>query len=209
MKRFDGLAQIHRFEIENGKVSYMSRNTASGVENSIKNGQERSTTFGQDLCQTVFSKTASVMNNVAAKSKKNGPSDTNINVVIAVQYPGVNDPKVITVLTDANRLVNLDWKTLEPQELYNYSKFNSKFDGMLSAAHPCVDPNTNETWQFVTVLGPKPGYNVFTVSDANPEGELVGFVAAKSAYIHSSFLTENYYVLCVPSVSVLLTALLQ
>ncbi|KAJ2960257.1 hypothetical protein NQZ79_g4392 [Umbelopsis isabellina] len=195
---FDGLAQIHRFEIENGKVSYMSRNTASGVEKSIKQGQERSATFGQDICQTVFAKTASVMKDVAAKSKENGPSDTNINVVIAVQYPGVNNPKVVTVLTDANRLVNLDWKTLEPQELYNYSKFNSKFDGMLSAAHPCVDPNTNETWQFVTILGPNPGYNVFTISDANPEGELVGFVPAKSAYIHSSFLTENYYVLCVP-----------
>ncbi|KAG2172815.1 hypothetical protein INT43_000165 [Umbelopsis isabellina] len=196
---FDGLAQIHRFEIENGKVSYMSRNTASGVEESIKNGQQCGGTFGQDICQTIFAKTASVMKNVDAKPKENGPSDINNNVVIAVKYPGVNNPKVVTVLTDANRLVNLDWKTLEPQELFQYAKFNSKFDGMLSAAHPCVDPNTNETWQFVTVLGPKPGYNVFTISDANPEGELVGFVPANAAYIHSSFLTENYYVLCVPS----------
>ncbi|KAM3579477.1 hypothetical protein VKS41_007934 [Umbelopsis sp. WA50703] len=176
----------------------MSRNTASGVEKRIKDGQERSSTFGQDICQTVFAKTASTIKETPARPKGDGPSDTNVNVVVAVNYPGVNNPKVVTMLTDSNRIVDLDWKTLEPKELYNYSKFNPKFEGMLSAAHPCVDPNTNETWQFVTVMGQNPGYNVFTISDASPEGELVGFVPAKSAYIHSSFLTENYYVLCVP-----------
>jgi carotenoid cleavage dioxygenase-like enzyme len=179
----------------------MSRNTASGVEKRIKDGQERSSTFGQDICQTVFAKTASTIKETPARPKGDGPSDTNVNVVVAVNYPGVNNPKVVTMLTDSNRIVDLDWKTLEPKELYNYSKFNPKFEGMLSAAHPCVDPNTNETWQFVTVMGQNPGYNVFTISDASPEGELVGFVPAKSAYIHSSFLTENYYVLCVPPVS--------
>ncbi|KAI9279226.1 carotenoid oxygenase [Umbelopsis sp. AD052] len=194
---FDGLAQIHRFEIENEKVTYRSRNTATAVEEKIRQGESRGNSFAQDVCQVVFSKSSTVMKE-SRKEDLNPLEMTNVSVVVAVDYPGVQNPDVVTILTDHVKIQNLDWKTLEPQSLYTYEKFNPKFAGVLSAAHPSVDAAKKETWQFTTVFGPRSGYNVFTISDENPEGELVEFVEAPPAYIHSSFITEHYYVLAVP-----------
>jgi torulene dioxygenase len=137
---------------------------------------------------------------VPSKQPEDPMTTANNNVVVALDYPGVKNPEVITILTDANRLVDLDWKTLEPKALYTYAKFNSKIGGMLSAAHPSIDAIKKETWQFTTELGRKPGYNIIVVSDEAPEGELVAFLDAKPAYIHSSFITEHYFILAVPPV---------
>jgi torulene dioxygenase len=200
--RFDGLAQIHRFEIENDKVTYRSRNTATAIEENIRQGEQRDRTFAQDVCQTVFSKSSTVMKEI---QKDLNPLETsNVSVVVAVDYSGVRNHDVVTILTDQVKMQDLDWKTLEPQSLYTYEKFNPKFTGMMSAAHPSVDAVKRETWQFTTVFGRQSGYNIFTISDENPEGELVDFLEAPPAYIHSSFITENYFVFAVPPVSVLI-----
>jgi torulene dioxygenase len=197
--RFDGLTQIHRFEIENQKVTYRSRNTAVGLEETIRQGENRGNTFGQDICEVVFAKSSTVMKEIR-KEDLNLLEMSNVGVVVALDYPGVQNPDVVTILTDHVNIQNLDWKTLEPQSLYTYEKFNPKFTGMMSAAHPSVDASKKETWHFTTVFGPRSGYNVFTISDENPEGELVEFLEAPPAYIHSSFITENYFVFAVPPV---------
>ncbi|KAI8584466.1 hypothetical protein K450DRAFT_295994 [Umbelopsis ramanniana AG] len=194
---FDGLAQIHRFEIDNEKVTYRSRNTATALEETIRQGENRGNSFAQDVCQVVFSKSSTVMKEIR-KEDLNPLEMSNVGVVVAVDFPGVQNPDVVTIFTDHVKIQNLDWKTLEPQSLYTYEKFNPKFAGMTSAAHPCVDAAKRETWQFTTVLGPRSGYNIITFSDENPEGELVEFLEGPPAYIHSSFITENYFVLAVP-----------
>ncbi|CAG8599538.1 5840_t:CDS:2 [Ambispora gerdemannii] len=47
---FDGLAQVHRFEIRDGKVTYRSRSIATAIEKAIaENGRNPDITFAQDL----------------------------------------------------------------------------------------------------------------------------------------------------------------
>jgi torulene dioxygenase len=211
---FDGFAQVHRFEIiapskpsAQTKVFYNSRKTVDKlIENIRKSGSFKGFTFGQkhDPCESYFKKFTSMFTPREA--------DANVNVTFSIDLPGLPSTKsskkeggghasgiqTLWVKTDATVLKRLDPETLEPIGMAQQTNLHPDLKGAMSAAHAKSDPVTGDVYNFNLDVGRKPTYRVFHVSASTGETEILATITnAKSAYIHSLFLTENHVVLCV------------
>lgn len=196
---FDGLALIHRFKIENGKVSYNSRFTANDVDKMLQKGT-KTLTFGDDFCYSLFKKFFTMFYSVTVeplmkRSDNNSNFDSNIQVTVTPNFVTKDAVKLVTK-TDANILQELDPTTLEPKSLFTYTNLNPRFGGVLSAAHECYDPETKSYFNFTMEPGAKCKFHVFEISPSIPEGRLLCSVENDEAsYIHSFFLTKKYVIL--------------
>lgn len=211
---FDGFAQVHRFQIiapskssAQTKVFYNSRRTVDKlVENIRKSGSLRGFTFGQkhDPCESYFKKITSMF----APAEANA----NVSVTLSVDLPGLPSAKsskkeggghasgiqTLWVKTDAAVLKRLDPETLEPIGMARQTNLHPDLKGAMSAAHAKSDPVTGDVYNYNLDVGRKPTYRVFHVSVSTGETEILATITnAKSAYVHSLFLTENHVVLCV------------
>ncbi|ORY02234.1 carotenoid oxygenase [Basidiobolus meristosporus CBS 931.73] len=206
---FDGLSQIHRFEIRDSHVAYRNRNTAKGKEEKFRQGLGMDEiTFGQDPCQTIFDKYFTIFKEVTGlQPKDRRPDEANIGVTVSLNFPGVsnvNDGPVqnLVVKTDANALQSLDPVTLEPVSIFNYTTLNAKLRGSLAPAHTKFDPNTHETFGFTLEFGKQATYHLFSIKpaadvDSEPEVTVFASLNAPPAYIHSFFVTKNYVILAI------------
>jgi torulene dioxygenase len=100
-------------------------------------------------------------------------------------------------------LRSIDPVTLDPIESTNYGAMVPEAsDGKTSAAHPAVDPDTGEMFNFVLKFGRVPTYTLFkltppTTEEAAGHKVLATITDAPAAYIHSVCLTKKYFVFCV------------
>ncbi|KAJ2955341.1 hypothetical protein NQZ79_g8644 [Umbelopsis isabellina] len=125
---FDGLAMLHRFEI-NGKdnsVLYNSRHTSNGVKRRIIESDPTLLTFGPDPCKTIFGKIQSVYLHIThmsrnAREMEADPEFDMVNVTITPNFPlgktlgnetGVPQGEAVVVKRDANTLQLVDKNTL-------------------------------------------------------------------------------------------------
>jgi torulene dioxygenase len=162
---FDGLTQIHKFSIqggESGTVEYSNKFTAKEVETKIaESGKYPSVSFGQrDPCRSIFGKLKTVFRGVTAASKEKSKV-SNIGVVIDASFPwplkvensssntkedsvtDEQDEASILVFTDANVFMKIDGD-LGVKGFYTFGHFDGSLKGVLSAAHSCIDIETNE-----------------------------------------------------------------
>lgn len=185
---FDGFTLNHRFEIKHGAVSYSSKYACDELmENVSKTGNMGAVfSFAQprDPCESLFNKLSSVFSTPPTSS---APSNHNVGVTISHSTNGK-----LVVRTDANQLQILDDKTLIPE---NASTYSPKVKGQLSAAHGATDQATGEYFNYLLNLVTS-RYTVFRERDGKTE-VLAVIKSAKSAYIHSISLTQNYVILTV------------
>ncbi|CAG8725258.1 21907_t:CDS:2 [Cetraspora pellucida] len=185
---FDGLGQVHRFEIRNGVVTYRSRNIASANENYIaENGRLPVTdiTFGQDICKNVFKKFFTVFQaSVTPRNLANDPNQRNVSVTLTkgLPYPeGKSETKVTRTLvlgTDANILKSIDPVTLEPIQNFSFEEFHPDLSGPMAPAHSQYDAETGEYFSFVPNSGSRSEYNVFSVKTDEETGKPVTTILA-------------------------------
>ncbi|KAK9717713.1 hypothetical protein K7432_005998, partial [Basidiobolus ranarum] len=207
---FDGLSQIHRFEIRASGVTYRNRNTAKGYEDKIRQGLARDEiTFGQDPCQSIFEKYFTVFKEITGflTHEPSKPDEVNVSVTLSLNFPGVknsNDGPIqnLVAKTDANSLQSLDPVTLEPLAALNYTKISEKLQGVSAPAHTKFDPDTQETFGFTLEFGKQSTYHMFSIKpssdqDSEPEVTVLASLNHKPAYIHSFFITKNYVILAV------------
>ena len=215
---FDGFAQVHRFELipdsssEAGmRVQYNSRfNVDQLIEKIRKTGRYEQITFGQkrDPCDGLFKKFKSVF----TASKGQDADDLNVCVTIAPDVPGHMPPadkitgthphhKMLTAFTDSTGFKHIDPETLEPLGAANQSKLHPSLTGPFSAAHANFDPVTGDVINHnLDFTFPAPTYRVWKTSRATGETEILATIKDKDAacaYIHSSFITENLFVLAI------------
>jgi len=213
---FDGFSRIHRFEIDSSdKVYYRSRTTCDGVIEKIREtGTGKDITFGQqDPCQSMFRKLMSTFHSaLTTQSNSEGkvrPSDVNVGVTLSTNLAGLPPTTDNTIgyggirslyaKTDANVLQALDPETLEPVGLAKQGVLHPSLNGQLSAAHGCHDHVNGDFFNYNLLLGAgKPTYRVFKVDGKTNETVILATIRdAPAAYVHSSFLTEKYIILCV------------
>jgi len=212
---FDGLGLNHKFDIKpNGEVWYRSRKANPAAELSImEKGVKLPFAFGpSDPCETFFQKFTTFFKQTIGIIPHR-PEEDNVSVTLTPNMPGFAVPsshtankvsgiEYIVAKTDADMLSILDPETLEVLGPAHYRDLNPKLKGSaLSAAHACTDPINGDLFNYVYKFGPSAGYTAFRVRGKGPERGRLTVLAkitdAPPAYIHSSCLTEKYFILCI------------
>ncbi|PMD30913.1 hypothetical protein L207DRAFT_549061 [Hyaloscypha variabilis F] len=215
---FDGFGQTYRFEImaeEDGtmEVMYNSRRANEAlIKRAKKSGKYGGITFGQrrDPCVGIFGKVMSIFRPEPVKEIVD-PSLVNVAVTIHPNMPGLppslsngeigHSPstsiKNLWAGSDNARLKALDPQTLEPLSSTSQKALHPQLKGPLSGAHPQTDPVTGDVFNYNLDLGMQCTYRIFRTSVSTEETEILATFAAKPAYIHSFFLSEDYVILAV------------
>lgn len=107
--------------------------------------------------------------------------------------------KTLTAFTDTSGFKHLNPETLEPLGVATQSSLHPSLTGPFSAAHANFCPNTgdvlNHNCDFTL---PSPTYRIWKTSRETEETEIVATIKdpdAACAYLHSSFITENFFIL--------------
>ncbi|KAI8332974.1 putative carotene-dioxygenase [Blakeslea trispora] len=212
---FDGLPFMHRFEV-NGQtqaLKYNSRCLAKSMEHDIQNksydflvffGYLPNVSFVQWLKQ-FFARFVDLV--LFPKPRhQHRPDGQSVGVTATPNFPLPSNltrenERILVSKTDANILQKVHADTLEPEHIFDYSAFDQRLGGQLSAAHHQYDPMTGEVFNFTLTIGPKPRLVVFSISK---EGKttILGDTTCRadgspiqSPYIHSFWLTQNYIII--------------
>ncbi|KKA27321.1 hypothetical protein TD95_005003 [Thielaviopsis punctulata] len=113
----------------------------------------------------------------------------------------------IWLATDGPALLQLDPLTLKPStRTITIDTAISHLTTHASCAHAAHDPHTGEFFNFSLRYGPTPEYAIFRLPPSTQPPPAKPTILARLhgarapvAYIHSVFLTENYFVMCIPS----------
>ncbi|KAH8547486.1 carotene dioxygenase [Umbelopsis sp. PMI_123] len=182
---FDGLAMLHRFEVNGieNSVSYCSRHTSNGVKRRIIQKDPTLLTFGPDPCKTIFGRMQSVFYHISRMNRyeqdiERDPEFDMVNVTITPNFPigktledktGVLPGEAVVVKRDANTLQLVDSKTLEPLKMFTYGHVDKNIKGQLCASHHQYDEETDEFVNFMVTLGPLPSFQSFTIGPYLPK----------------------------------------
>jgi beta,beta-carotene 9',10'-dioxygenase len=181
---FDGLAMLHRFTIEGGRVSYGNRFLES---RSYRAAQEQGRMvygeFATDPCRSLFRRVQTLFSGGGVL-----PDNANINLTRLGER--------FIAMTETPLPVQFDPHTLAAADVRPY-----RVPGQLSTAHPHSDRATGSMLNYAAKLGRTSSYRFFEVGSSATgerpaEPRIIGSLAVKEpAYMHSFGLTERYFVL--------------
>ena len=177
---FDGLAMLHRFTIEAGRVSYASR----FLEGRTRDEAERSgripfSEFATDPCRSMFARTAAVFHREVTDSAK-------VNITrVADRY---------LALAETPIQVAFDPVTLKSTGV---TEWDESTLGRMTTVHPHLDEARAEGFNLVTRYGAASQY-VIRKFDTRDPGIATRTHAsrrvAEPAYIHSFGMSTRYLV---------------
>jgi carotenoid cleavage dioxygenase-like enzyme len=176
---FDGLAMLHRFGFDKGRVSYRNRFLRSETFcESLDKGALARGGFATDPCRTLFQRVAAVFR----------PAFTdNGNVSIDV-FGGET-----VALTETTLPVCFDPETLAT---LGDRALGHEVGGQISIAHPHHDAARGCRYSYVVDFGRKSHYRLFSIANADGSEHVVAEMPVDHpAYMHSFAMTERYLVL--------------
>ncbi|KAI8139885.1 carotenoid oxygenase [Fennellomyces sp. T-0311] len=215
---FDGLPYVHRFELsaEKQAVRYNNRLTAEGVERSLVADPEKSSIFFGHVQKVSplrsISNLWSRIDKMVLRPQKptfENPADRSVGVTVTPNFPLPasfrDNDKVVVSKTDANALQQVHADTLEPKRLFNYSDYDERLHGPISAAHHQVDFESQESFNFSIAMGKTPCMTAFSINKDGkatvlgqvterklPNGETLPF---RPSYIHAFWMTKNFVII--------------
>jgi beta,beta-carotene 9',10'-dioxygenase len=176
---FDGLAMLHRFGFDNGRVSYRNRFLRSDAYcESLDEGSLARGGFATDPCRTLFQRVSAVFH----------PTFTdNGNVAIDV-FGGE-----VVALTETTLPVCFDPQTLAT---LGDRAYGLEVGGQISVAHAHHDARRHCRYSYVVDFGRKSRYRLFAIADADGAERVIAEMSIdKPSYMHSFAMTERYLVL--------------
>ncbi|MFD8072235.1 carotenoid oxygenase family protein [Streptomyces sp. NPDC059718] len=177
---FDGQAMLHRFAIEDGRVSYANRFLDVPSSRTARHeGRIGYQEFATDPCRSLF---ARVLTPFLRK-----PSG-NANVSVA------RFGERFVALTETPMPVEFDPRTLETVGVVGYE---DALAGQWTTAHPHQDPVTGELVNFVAHFARRSEYRVYRQSsDGTARRRLLGSLpVTRPGYMHSFAITDRHVVL--------------
>jgi carotenoid cleavage dioxygenase-like enzyme len=181
---FDGLAMLHRFTIEHGRVSYGNRFLESCSYRAAKaEGQIVYGEFATDPCRSLFKRVQTLFSGGGVLT-----DNANINVTRLGER--------FIAMTETPLPVQFDPHTLKAADVRPY-----RVPGQLSTAHPHADRATGSMLNYAAKLGRTSSYRFFEVGpsatgERPTKPRIIGSLPVKEpAYMHSFGLTERYLVL--------------
>ena len=175
---FDGLAMLHKFSFNAGKVSYANKFIKSNAFIKTKEkGKISFREFATDPCRSIFSRVSSMFS-------FDTTDNTNVNITKI-------DNKFIA-MTETPIPIEYDPETLDTVGVLRY---DDKLLGNLTTAHPHYDQNTNESFNYLTHFSRNSKYNVYSISAGKTRNLITSIEAKTPSYMHSFGLTEHYIIL--------------
>lgn len=175
---FDGLAMLHKFSFNGGKVSYTNKFIKSNAfVKSKEKGKISFREFATDPCRSIFSRVSSVFS-------VDTTDNTNVNITKI-------DNKFIA-MTETPIPIEYDPKTLNTIGVLRY---DDKLLGNLTTAHPHYDQNTNESFNHLTHFSRNSKYNVYHIRAGKTRDLITSIEVKAPSYMHSFGLTEHYIIL--------------
>src|SRR4051795_1402733 len=171
---FDGLAMLHRFAIEDGRVSYANRFLRSDAYERAEREGTIGAGFATDPCRQIFKRVQTLFS-------PDLTDNANVNLMrLGERY---------VAMTETPLPVEFDPHTLATL------KRAKKAPGQVTTAHPHHDRETGEAINYAVQLGARSSYRVYA-TNAQDEQRLLAEVPVKNpAYMHSFAMTERYVIL--------------
>lgn len=179
---FDGLAMLHRFTIERGRVSYGSRFLESRSYRAARErGRMAYGEFATDPCRSLFKRVQTLFSPRSLSDAL--PDNANINVTRLGER--------FIAMTETPLSVQFDVRTLQAADVRPY-----RVPGQLSTAHPHLDRSSGAMLNYAANLGPRSTYRFFSVGPHDTEARVIASLPVRHpAYMHSFGLTERWFVL--------------
>jgi carotenoid cleavage dioxygenase-like enzyme len=181
---FDGLAMLHRFTIEDGRVSYGNRFLESRAYRAVRE-QERIaySEFATDPCRSLFKRVQTLFAPESALS-----DNANVNVARLGER--------FVAMTETPLPVQFDPETLETAGVRPFAA-----PGQLTTAHPHLDRASGGMLNYAAKLGARSSYRFFALqpphgAEQTASPRIIASLPVKEpAYMHSFGLTERWLVL--------------
>ena len=176
---FDGLAMLHRFGCDGGRVSYANRwLDTEARRDSLEQGRFAGRGFATDPCRSIFSR-------ITAVFSPEHTDNANVNLVRLGER--------FIAMTETPMPVEFDPDTLETLGARPY---DDALTGPVTTAHPHADPASGELVNYVVHFGARTAYNVYAQTAIGGKRRLVAKVPVREpSYMHSFAITENHVVL--------------
>jgi beta,beta-carotene 9',10'-dioxygenase len=173
---FDGLAMLHRFSFQGGRVSYANRFLQSGAYRAAREqGRIAFGEFATDPCRSLFKRVQSMFSPALT-------DNANVNV-------GRLGERFIA-MTETPLPIEFDPATLATAGVAY------RPPGQLTTAHPHRDRASGAMLNYAARLGPRSSYRFFSVGPDGAEPRvLASLPVSEPAYMHSFGLTERWFVL--------------
>jgi beta,beta-carotene 9',10'-dioxygenase len=171
---FDGLAMLHRFSFDSGRVSYANRFLRSRAYRAAEDGRIGYSEFATDPCRSIFKR-------VATMFRPGFTDNCNVNLTrLGDEYVAMTETP-LPVAFDPSTLDSLGVAFKPP--------------GMHATAHPHHDPARDELIAYVTHFGPRSEYRIFAQRDRETQRRIASLRVAEPSYMHSFAMTERFVVL--------------
>src|SRR4051812_31974045 len=171
---FDGLAMLHRFAIQDGRVSYANRFLRTKAYAAAREGRVGYREFASDPCRSLFRRVTSIFD----------PGFTD-NAVVNVVRSGDE----FMALTETPMPIRFDPSTLETLGV------GEPPAGESPTAHPHVDPDTGDLINAAVHFGPRNSYVISTRAAGGAWRKVASVPVKEPCYMHSFGLTERFVVL--------------
>ena len=181
---FDGLAMLHRFTIDGGRVSYGNRFLESRSYRAAREqGRIVYGEFATDPCRSLFKRVQTLFAPASVL-----PDNANVNVARLGER--------FIAMTETPLPVQFDPNTLQAAGVRPF-----QVPGQLSTAHPHLDRASGGMLNYAARLGARSSYRFFAVEAAQSAGRaskprvIASLPVKEPAYMHSFGLTQRWLVL--------------
>lgn len=179
---FDGLAMLHRFTIDAGRVSYANRFLETESYRAARDeGRIAYPEFATDPCRSLFARAMAVFDPQVTDSAK-------VNIARVAEH--------YLALAETPIQVEFDPETLRTVGVTGWD--TSTF-GRMTTVHPHLDESRHEAINLVTRYGAVSSYVFRRVDTRDPgllQGETISSRAVREpSYIHSFGMSERHLVL--------------
>ncbi|MEV0700893.1 carotenoid oxygenase family protein [Saccharopolyspora sp. NPDC050389] len=178
---FDGLAMVHRFHLEGGRVTYSNSFLDTPNKRALADaGKLTYPEFATDPCRSLFKK-------IFTHFSTDRPSNYNGSVNIARI-----DGKV-SGITETPLPIEFDPATLETVGVVDY---DDRLRGNVTSAHPGVHPGSGDLVNYLIRFSRQSSYTVYRQpSDSSSRSAVAVIPVDRPSYMHSFAVTENHAVL--------------
>jgi len=180
---FDGLAMLHAFSFQEGKVNYSNKFLRTDAYHTVfDEGSLDYGGFAADPCRSLFKRFFTLF----VPTSRLALHNANVNVAkLADEY---------VALTEVPLPVKFDVKTLDTLGVFDYQDQLPK-DKCWESAHPHHDFKQKETLNYLIKFGRTSYYILYYLDDGLSQRKVIAEVPVEQpAYMHSFALTENYVI---------------
>lgn len=171
---FDGLAMLHRFSFDSGRVSYANRFLRTEAYRAARRGD-------LSFCEFATEPRRSLLRRAVAMIRPQFSDNCSFGVA------RLGDELI--AVTETPVAIAFDPQTLETGERVGSPR------GQHVTAHSHQDRETGELLRLATQFGPRPKYRVCAQSDRATQRVLAEIPVREPSYMHSFGLSERHFVI--------------